>query len=56
MAARRASTMITWNRPVEDWGLLLGDTAAVSAMPIRAVTQVASGKLVAQGRIELPTP
>jgi DNA replication protein DnaC len=28
----RASTMITSNRPVEDWGKLLGDSAAVSAM------------------------
>jgi DNA replication protein DnaC len=28
----RASTMITSNRPVEDWGRLLGDTAAVTAM------------------------
>ena len=28
----RASTRITSNRPVEDWGKLLGDTAAVAAM------------------------
>jgi DNA replication protein DnaC len=28
----RVSTLITSNRPVEDWGKLLGDTAAVSAM------------------------
>lgn len=28
----RASTLITSNRPVEDWGKLLGDAAAVSAM------------------------
>ena len=28
----RCSTLITSNRPVEDWGKLLGDTAAVSAM------------------------
>ena len=28
----RASTLITSNRPVEDWGKLLGDTAAVAAM------------------------
>ena len=28
----RASTLITSNRPVDDWGKLLGDTAAVSAM------------------------
>jgi DNA replication protein DnaC len=28
----RASTVLTSNRPVEDWGKLLGDIAAVSAM------------------------
>jgi len=28
----RTSTLLTSNRPVEDWGKLLGDTAAVSAM------------------------
>ena len=28
----RASTILTSNRPVEDWGTLLGDTAAVTAM------------------------
>lgn len=28
----RASTLITSNRPVKDWGKLLGDVAAVSAM------------------------
>ena len=28
----RASTILTSNRPVEDWGKLLGDTAAVTAM------------------------
>jgi DNA replication protein DnaC len=28
----RTSTLMTSNRPVEDWGKLLGDTAAVSAM------------------------
>jgi DNA replication protein DnaC len=28
----RASTMVTSNRPVEDWGKLLGDSAAVTAM------------------------
>jgi hypothetical protein len=28
----RASTMLTSNRPVEDWGKLLGDAAAISAM------------------------
>ena len=28
----RCSTLLTSNRPVEDWGRLLGDTAAVGAM------------------------
>jgi DNA replication protein DnaC len=28
----RASTLLTSNRHVEDWGKLLGDNAAVSAM------------------------
>ena len=28
----RTSTVITSNRPIEDWGKLLGDTAAVSAL------------------------
>jgi DNA replication protein DnaC len=30
--SERASTMITSNRPVDDWGKLLGDSAAVTAM------------------------
>jgi DNA replication protein DnaC len=28
----RASTLLTSNRPVEDWGKLLGDVAAVTAL------------------------
>jgi DNA replication protein DnaC len=28
----RVSTLVTSNRPVEDWGKLLGDAAAVTAM------------------------
>jgi DNA replication protein DnaC len=28
----RASTMLTSNRPVEDWGKMFGDTAAVGTM------------------------
>jgi len=28
----RASTLLTSNRPVEDWGRLLGDVASVSSM------------------------
>ena len=30
----RASTLLTSNRPVDDWGKLLGDTAAVTASSI----------------------
>jgi DNA replication protein DnaC len=33
----RASTILTSNRPVEDWGKLLGDAAAVSAMLDRLI-------------------
>jgi DNA replication protein DnaC len=29
---QRVSTLLTSNRPVEDWGKVLGDTAAVTAM------------------------
>jgi DNA replication protein DnaC len=29
---QRASTLVTSNRPIDDWGKLLGDTTAVSAM------------------------
>jgi DNA replication protein DnaC len=28
----RASTILTSNRPVDDWGKLLGDTASITAM------------------------
>jgi len=28
----RTSTLLTSNRPIDDWGKLLGDTAAVTAM------------------------
>ena len=31
----RASTLLTSNRPVDDWGTLLGDTAAVTALLAR---------------------
>src|SRR5450631_589483 len=34
----RASTLLTSNRPVEDWGKLLGDVAAVTAMLDRIST------------------
>jgi DNA replication protein DnaC len=29
---QRVSTLLTLNRPVEDWGKLLGDTAAVTTL------------------------
>jgi DNA replication protein DnaC len=35
----RASTLLTSNRPVEDWGKLLGDTPAVTAMLDRLLEQ-----------------
>ena len=35
----RASTLLTSNRPIEDWGKLLGDTAAVTAMLDRLLHQ-----------------
>ncbi len=46
----RASTLMTSNRPVEDWGKLLGDTPAVAAMldrllAARSCTQVRATKL-----------
>ena len=31
---QRASALLTSNRPVDDWGKLLGDTAAVTALLI----------------------
>ena len=36
----RASTLLTSNRPVDDWGKLLGDTAAVTAMLDRLLHHV----------------
>ena len=33
----RASTPLTSNRPVDDWGKLLGDTAAATALLDRAL-------------------
>jgi hypothetical protein len=34
---KRASTIMTSNRPVDDWGKLLGDTPAVTAMLDRLI-------------------
>jgi DNA replication protein DnaC len=38
----RASTLFTSNRPVEDWGKVLGDAAAVAAMLDPSSTTVTS--------------
>jgi DNA replication protein DnaC len=35
----RVSTLLTSNRPVDDWGKLLGDTTAVTAMLDRMLHQ-----------------
>jgi len=43
----RASTLLTSNRPVEDWGKLLGDVAAVTAIVARLWMVV--GELVGTG-------
>ena len=50
----RASTMLTSNRPVDDWGKRLGDTAAVTALlgsvaPSRARAQVRPAQLAHKG-------
>jgi DNA replication protein DnaC len=37
----RTSTLLTSNRPVDDWGKLLGDTAAVTALLDRPPTMAA---------------
>jgi DNA replication protein DnaC len=50
----RASTLLTSNRPVEDWGKLLGDSAAVTAMLDRLLhhgTQMRSAKLAHKNRV-----
>ena len=49
----RASTLLTSNRPVDDWGKLLGDTAAVTALarslaPPRARAQMRTTELADQ--------
>jgi DNA replication protein DnaC len=45
----RASTLLTSNRPVEDWGKLLGDTAAVSSMLDRLLHHTFSSAVRAAG-------
>ena len=41
----RASTLLTSNRPVDDWGKLLGDTAAVTALLDRLLTSCACAEV-----------
>ena len=41
----RASTLLTSNRPVDDWGKLLGDTAAVTALLDRAAASRARAQV-----------
>ena len=41
----RASTLLTSNRPVDDWGKLLGDTAAVTALPRSAAASRARAQM-----------
>jgi hypothetical protein len=52
----RASTLLTSNRPVEDWGKLLGASAAVTATlgsitPPRTAARVRGAKLAYQNRL-----
>jgi DNA replication protein DnaC len=51
----RASTLLTSNLPVEDWGKLLGDSAAVTAMLDRLLhhgldIQLCFGQIVIEHR------
>jgi hypothetical protein len=41
----RASTLLTSNRPVDDWGKLLGDTAAVTALLDRLLPSCARAQV-----------
>jgi hypothetical protein len=53
----RASTLLTSNRPVEDWGKLPGDVAAVSAMLDRLLHHVmCSSVALGVGEQEQPQP
>jgi DNA replication protein DnaC len=54
----RASTILTSNRPIEDWGKLLGDTAAVTAMLDRLLHHghvLKCGPRSWRTKIQLPT-
>jgi DNA replication protein DnaC len=55
----RASTVLTSNRPIEDWGKLLGDTAAVTAMLDRLLHHghvLKCGPRSWRTRTQLPSP
>jgi DNA replication protein DnaC len=55
----RASTVLTSNRPIEDWGKLLGDTAAVTAMLDRLLHHghvLKCGPRSWHTRTQLPSP
>jgi len=55
----RASTILTSNRPVEDWGKLLGDVAAVSSMLDRLLHHghvLTSGPRSWRTKTALPAP
>ena len=45
----RASTLLTSNRPVEDWGKLLGDSAAVTDANVFSL--LTEGPLPYRGRV-----
>jgi len=46
----RASTLLTSNRPVDDWGKLLGDTAAITALLCHVWVQCRRRRLGQSGR------
>jgi len=55
----RTSTVLTSNRPIEDWGKLLGDTAAVTAMLDRLLNHghvLKCGPRSWRTRTQLPQP
>jgi DNA replication protein DnaC len=55
----RASTVLTSNRPIDDWGKLLGDTAAVTAMLDRLLHHghvLKCGPRSWRTRTQLPSP
>ena len=49
----RASTMLTSNRPVEDWGKLLGDAAAALCSTACCITDTCSSAVLEAGEPDL---